>query len=72
MNDQLFTDGLIAYCIQYIGLGIVFWFGMWVAFKQGDIGLQTPRQKRWLFTLGGGYFLYAAVHGFFQFVAVRF
>jgi hypothetical protein len=69
---ELFTDALIAYLVQYVGLGLVFFGGLWIAWRQGDVGLRTPRQRAWLWTLGGGYVGYALVHALFQFVLVRF
>ena len=57
MPDDIFRDALIAYLIQYLGLGSVFFFGLWVAFRQGDVGLKNPRQRRWLAMLVGGFLL---------------
>lgn len=71
MTPELFIDALTAYLVQYVGLGLVFFFGLWVAYRQGDVGLRTKRQRRWLGILVGGYFAYAGVHGLFQFVLVR-
>ena len=68
MTQELWADAVLAYLIQYVGLGAVFFFGLWVAYRQGDIGLKTPRQRLWLGILGGGYVFYAVLHGFFQFV----
>jgi hypothetical protein len=67
MTEELWADAIAAYLIQYLGLGMVFFFGLWVAFRQGDIGLKTARQRLWLGVLVGGYVLYASIHGFFQF-----
>jgi uncharacterized protein YneF (UPF0154 family) len=66
--DELFCDALIAYLVQYVGLGAVFFFGLFVAVRQADVGLATPRQRRWLAVLLGGFVLYAGLHGFFQFL----
>lgn len=68
MTPELFSDALTAYLMQYLGLGAIFFGGLYVAYRAGDIGLETPRQRKWLFILGGGYALYAALHGFFQFI----
>ena len=67
MTEELWADAIGAYLIQYLGLGAVFFFGLWVAYRQGDVGLETPRQRLWLGLLVGGYVLYAGIHGFFQF-----
>jgi hypothetical protein len=40
--------------------------------RQGDAGLRKGAPRRNLFMLVGGYLLYMAVHGFFQFIAVDF
>ena len=68
MRPELFNDALIAYLMQYLGLGAVFFFGIYIAWRQGDVGLKTPRQRKWLGLLVGGYAAYALLHGFFQFV----
>ena len=68
MTPELQTDALTAYLTQYVGLGIVFFFGLYLAYRQGDVGLKTRRQRLWLGVLVGGFVLYASMHGFFQFV----
>ena len=72
VTPELFSDALTAYLMQYLGLGAVFFVGLWLAYRQGDVGIETPRQRRWLWLLAGGYAGYAVVHGLFQFVLVRF
>jgi hypothetical protein len=67
MTAELWADAVLAYLIQYLGLGSVFFFGLWVAWRQGDVGLKGRRQRLWLGLLAGGYLLYAGIHGFFQF-----
>ncbi len=71
MTPELFEEALIAYLVQYLGLGLMFFFGLWIAYRQGDVGTKTKRQRKWLAILLGGYFGYAAVHGLFQFVLVQ-
>ncbi len=66
MTDVEWADAVAAYLIQYLGLGAVFFFGLWVAFRQGDVGVRSRRQRIWLGVLAGGYLLYAGLHGFFQ------
>ena len=68
MTPELFHDGLIAYLMQYLGLGAVFFFGLYLAWRAGDVGLKTARQRKWLGVLVGGYVFYAVAHGFFQFI----
>jgi hypothetical protein len=63
------SENLLCYLYLYVGFGAVFWIGMIYAWRQGDVGWSDPRQRRNLMTLTGGFFLYAAIHGFFQFVA---
>ena len=62
------SETLLCYLWMYVGLGAVFFVGLGYAWKQGDVGLQDTRRRN-LFTLVGGYALYAVIHGFFQFVA---
>jgi hypothetical protein len=69
MPPELFADALRAYLTQYVGLGLVFLFGLVVAYRAGDVGFTTARQRRWLLVVGGGMLVYAAAHGFLQFVA---
>ena len=63
------SETLLCYLYLYGILGTVFWIGMAYAWKQGDVGWSDPRKRRNFLTMAGGFFLYAAVHGFFQFVA---
>lgn len=60
---------LLCYLYLYVGLGAVFAVGLGYAWRQGDVGFGDPRQRRNLWTMIGGYLLFAVVHGFFQFVA---
>jgi len=69
MPPDLFADALRAYLTQYVGLGLVFVLGLVIAWRSGDVGLKTRRQRRWLLVLGLGMLGYALMHGFFQFVA---
>ncbi|MCK5689626.1 hypothetical protein KAI87_10175 [Myxococcota bacterium] len=71
MTPELQSDALIAFLTQYLGLGLVFFGGLYIAYRQGDIGFKTPRQRRWMGLLVGGYIFYAFLHGFFQFIAPR-
>ncbi len=71
MTPELFQDALIAYLVQYGGLGLMFFYGLWLAYRQGDVGTKTKRQRKWLTILLGGYVVYAVVHGLFQFVLVQ-
>ena len=66
MTEQLFEQAVNAYLTQYVGLGIIFFFGLYIAVKQGDIGFKTKRQRRWMFIMLSGYIGYAIFHGFFQ------
>jgi len=68
VTPELQHDALIAYLIQYVGLGAVFLFGLWLAWREGEVGLNTARRRRWLFVMVGGYVAYAFMHGLFQFV----
>ena len=63
------SENLLCYLYLYGGLGTVFWIGMIYAWRQGDVGWADARQRRNFLTVSGGFFLYAIVHGFFQFVA---
>lgn len=63
---------LAMFLFQYLVLGAIFLVGLIYAIRQGDAGLRRGRPRRNLVMLVGGYFVYMAVHGFFQFVAVDF
>lgn len=60
-----------ALLMQYLGLGAVFVLGLVFAWREGFVGLGTPRQRGWLLLMLGGYGLYAGIHAFFQLVAWR-
>jgi hypothetical protein len=63
---------LAIFLFQYLGLGLIFVIGLWYAFKQGDLSFSHARGRRNFVVLVGGMVIYLVVHGFFQFVAVRF
>ena len=63
------SELLLAYLYLSLGLGAVFAIGMIYAWRQGDVGFGDVRQRRNLYTMVGGYLLFAVVHGFFQFIA---
>ncbi|MFH1131916.1 MAG: hypothetical protein V1754_11315 [Pseudomonadota bacterium] len=60
------------FLFQYLGMGIIFVVGIVFGVRQGDIGLAKGRRRRNLIMLLGGLIVYLLLHGFFQFVAVRF
>jgi hypothetical protein len=60
---------LLCYLYLYVGFGAVFFIGVGYAWRQGDVGWGTPRRRHNLYTLVGGFLLYAVTHAFFQFVA---
>jgi hypothetical protein len=53
-------------------LGLVFVIGLIYGFAQGELSLRSGPGRSSLLVLLGGFFLYAALHGFFQFVVVDF
>ena len=59
------------FAFQYLGLGLVFVIGMLCAVRQGDVGLKDRPRRRNLVVMVGGLVFYLALHGFFQFVAVK-
>ena len=61
---------LAMFLFQYLVLGAIFLVGLIYTIRQGDAGLRRGTPRRNLVMLVGGYMLYMAVHGFFQFVAV--
>lgn len=63
------SENLLCFLYMYLGLGLVFWIGVFYVWRQGDVGFQDSRRRRNLFTLVGGFALYMAIHGFFQFIA---
>ena len=63
------SELLLCYLYLYVGFGAVFFIGVGYAWRQGDVGWSTPRRRRNLVTLVGGFLAYAVVHGFFQFDA---
>lgn len=71
MDPETARDATTAYLIQYLGLGLVFWIGLFLAWRQGEAGLKTKRQRFWLLVLVGGFAFYAGLHGLFQFVLSR-
>jgi len=72
VTPELWRDAVAAYAIEYLGLGAVFVLGLLITLRQGDVGLGTPRGRRWLALLVGVFFAYAGVHALFQFVLVRY
>ncbi len=64
------SEALLCYLYLYIVMGAIFFTGLFYCWRQGDVSLKQPRQRRNTFVLVGGYCLYAVLHGFFQFVAV--
>jgi hypothetical protein len=63
---------LAIYLFEYLVLGSIFLIGLIYAVRQGDVGLARGRRRANLVMLVGGFALYMAIHGFFQFVAVDF
>ena len=63
------SEALLCYLYLYLVMGALFFLGMAYLYKQGDVGFSSPQAKRNTAMLLGGYVLYAALHGFFQFVA---
>lgn len=60
------------YLFEYLVLGAIFFIGLIYTIRQDDAGLARGRRRRNLLMLLGGFVVYMAVHGFFQFVAVDF
>jgi hypothetical protein len=58
------------FIFQYLVLGLIFLIGLIYTIRQGDVGWARGEKRRNLVMLVGGFALYAAIHGFFQFVAV--
>ncbi len=69
LKPHIENESLLCFAYLYGVLGIVFWIGMAYAWRQGDVGFVDRRRRRNLAVMVGGFALYAAVHGFFQFVA---
>ncbi len=65
------SEALLCYLIHYLGFGLIFFVGLAYCFAQGDVGLRTPRRRRALLFLLGGYGFFASLHGVFQFVTAR-
>ncbi len=63
---------LFNYLFFYLVLGAIFAVGVLYGVAQGDLGLARGRKRNNLVMLLSGLVLYLALHGFFQFVAVRF
>jgi hypothetical protein len=63
---------LAIYLFEYLVLGAIFFVGLGYTIRQGDAGLKRGAPRRNLFMLVGGFLVYMAVHGFFQFIAVDF
>lgn len=66
------SEALLCFLVQYLGFGLIFFFGLAICFAQGSVGFSSPRLRRNLFVLVGGYVFYVVVHGFFQFVVSGF
>lgn len=69
---SFFSSPLGIFLFQYLVLGLIFLIGLIYTIRQGDVGLARGEKRRNLVMLVGGLALYAAIHGFFQFVAVDF
>lgn len=47
----------LSFWYQYLVGGLIFFIGLWVVIRQGEAGFKTPRQRRHLLLLVGGFFV---------------
>jgi hypothetical protein len=45
----------LSFWYQYLLGGLIFLIGLWVVIRQGEAGFKTPRQRRHLLMLLGGF-----------------
>lgn len=69
--SELPPDAWRCFLFQYLAFAALMGAGLLLLWRQGDVGLATPRRRRNLTLLVGGYALYLGVHGFFQFFVSR-
>lgn len=69
--DTLPPDAIRCFVFQYVVFAVVIGLGLVLLWRQGDVGLSSPRRRRNLALIGGGYFVFLFLHGFLQFVASR-
>ncbi len=55
-----------SFLYQYLVGGAVFSFGLFLAWRSGEVGLATPRRRRRLAILLGGLAFFAVVQGVLQ------
>jgi len=58
---------LDTYLYNYIVGALFFCFGLFIAFKQGDIGFKPGQQRNNLFILIAGLLFFMLLQGYFQF-----
>jgi len=67
VNSDHFLDALGCFVTHFLVLGGVFLIGLFLAFRQGDIGLATPAQRRNLVMLMSGFVFTFVMLGSVQF-----
>jgi len=53
----------IEFLYQYLVGGIIFAFGLYLCWKNGDTGFKTKKQRLNTFLLVGGFAFYLVAHG---------
>ncbi len=57
---------MLPYLYQYIVGGAVFKIGLDLAWKAGEVGIDTPRNRRRLGVFVGGFLFFAVLQGILQ------
>ena len=57
---------MLPYIYQYVVGGAVFKIGLDLAWKAGEVGLDSPRKRRRLAVFIGGFLFFAVVQGILQ------
>jgi hypothetical protein len=47
----------LSFWYQYLGGGVIFLVGLWFTFRQGEVGIRTPKGRKNLLMLLGGFFV---------------
>ena len=62
---------MLSYLYQYLVGGAVFVFGLVLAWRAGEVGIATARQRRRLIILVAGLSFFALLQGILQWLAHR-